>query len=159
MWWGIGAGILVCMAIAIGVAMRRKNGDEVARAIQLFRQRREVLEAKFFELAAATGKPRGLRWVKCDWHPEVDFARDVQTGLLTAFVAVDIHFAAIEGGEMEDVEAVGHFREASAVFHYQDGAWGTGGKTLNNMRPREAVDWLVGQYERVGTPEGLGARG
>jgi hypothetical protein len=50
---------------------------------------------------------------------------------------------------MEDLEAVGHFREASAVFHYQNGTWGTGGKALFNMGPIDAVQRLAGQYEPV----------
>jgi hypothetical protein len=152
MWLWI---LIVCLLLLIAVAAsapwlwRRWRQDENARALRLFKLRREMLEAKFFDLASAGGKPRGLRWTKCDWQEEVRFARDVQTGLLTAFVAVEIHFEAIEGGEMEEVEAVGHFREASAVFHYQRGVWGTGGKALFNMHPADAVARLEGQYTPI----------
>ena len=108
-----------------------------------------MLEAKFFDVAAATGKPRGLRWVDCDWLEEVTYARDRQTGLLTAFVAVNIRFEAIEGGDMEDVAAVGNIRDAAAVFHYERGNWGTGGRALFNMSPGDAIKRLEGQFEPV----------
>src|SRR5436190_24293450 len=98
---------------------------EAERARGDFRRQREVLEAKFFDLAAASGKPRGLRWIDCDWLETVTFARDRQTGLLTAFVAVNISFEAIAGGDMEDVAAVSNIRDAAGVFHYQNGNWGT----------------------------------
>jgi hypothetical protein len=111
-----------------------------------------MLEAKFFDVAAATGKPRGLRWVDCDWLDEVTYARDRQTGLLTAFVAVNIRFEAIEGGDMEDVAAVGNIRDAAAVFHYERGNWGTGGRALFNMSPIDAIKRLQGQFEPVAAP-------
>ena len=119
------------------------------RAVALFRLQREQLEAKFFDLAAGLGKPRDLRWLECDWQNPVTFARDVHTGLLTAFVAVNIHFEAVEGGDMEDVEAVGTVRDAAAVFHYQRGRWGTGGRALFNMNPQDALIRLQGQFEPV----------
>ncbi len=128
-------------------AWRERRETEQARGD--FRRQREMLEAKFFDLAAASGKPRGLRWVDCDWLESVTFARDRQTGLLTAFVAVNIRFEAIEGGDMEDVAAVSNIRDAAAVFHYQHGNWGTGGRALFNMNPEDALDRLQAQFERV----------
>lgn len=140
-------------AVILGLlVLRSMRVNEVERAIRLFRLRREMLEAKFFDLAVVRGVPRGLTWVKCDWKPEVRFARDLQSGLITAFCDVEIYFSAIAGGDMEDVEAVAHFREASAVFHYQQGAWGTGGKALFNMSPSEAIHRLEGQYVALDSP-------
>jgi hypothetical protein len=129
----------------------RRERREAERARRDFRRQREVLEARFFDLAAASGKPRGLRWVNCDWLEAVTFARDRKTGLLTAFVAVNISFEAIEGGDMEDVAAVGNIRDAAAVFHYQNGHWGTGGRALFNMNPADALERLQNQFEPVVT--------
>ena len=67
---------------------------------------RERLEAKFFQLAAASGRPRGLEWTGCDFDDDVVYARDRRSGELCALVAVTIRFEAQEGGGMEDVEAV-----------------------------------------------------
>lgn len=118
--------------------------------MQAFRFQREMLEAKFFDIAATSGKPRGLRWMDCGWGNEVSYARDRETGLLTAFVAVNIYFEAIEGGDMEDVEAVDTVRDAAALFHYQNGRWGTGGRALFNLNPEEALVRLENQFEPVG---------
>jgi hypothetical protein len=123
-----------------------RESDE-RRAIESFRVRREQLEARFFDMARRSGKPRGVKWCECDWQPAVEFARDRNSGLLAAFVAVNIHFEAIEGGDMEDVEAVGKVRDAAAVFHYRHGNWGTGGRALFNMNPATAVTRLEAQYE------------
>jgi hypothetical protein len=145
-------GSVICLLIA-GLAaiplLRRRRRRVLQRAVREFRRQREMLEAKFFDLAAGGGKPRGLRWVECDWQEAVTFARDVRTGLLTAFVSVEVHFEAVEGGDMEGVAAVSTIRDASAVFHYNAGRWGTGGKALFNMNPHEAVERLAGQFERV----------
>lgn len=127
----------------------RRKAAEVREAVRRFRFQREMLEAKFFDLASTLGKPRGLRWLDCEWHDEVRFARDVNSGLLTAFVGVNIRFEAIEGGDMEGVAAVSDIRDAAAVFHYRNGRWGTGGRALFNMDPNEAVVRLQGQFEPV----------
>ena len=127
--------------------LRRRRQAEFLRAVSEFRIRREQLEAKFMTLASSLGKPRGLRWLECDWLPSVAFGRDKQTGLLTAFVSVNIHFEAIEGGDMEDVAAVDTIRDACAMFHYQNGRWGTGGRALFNMHPEAALQRLSNQYQ------------
>ena len=149
-YWIIG-GVAVLAALALGAKplltfLRRR---EAATARKLFKVRREMLEAKFFELASQGGKPRGLIWKECDWQEPVTFARDLESGLLTAFVGVEIHFEAVEGGDMEDVEAVSTIRDAAAVFHYRAGQWGTGGKALFNMNPEDAITRLQGQFEPV----------
>lgn len=151
MWpWMIGggvlAGLLLLAVIAIPLAKAMKD-RETLQALKLFRLRREMLEARFFDLARTQGKPRDLRWLECDWQNPVTFARDKQTGLVTAFVAVNIRFEAIEGGDMEGVAAVGTVRDAVAVFHYRNRVWGTGGRALFNMNPEDALRNLAGQYE------------
>jgi hypothetical protein len=147
---GIGVGLALLAALAIPLArwMRRREARD---GVKVFRLRREMLEARFFDLARTQDKPRGLRWIECDWQPEVTFARDRESGLLTAFVAVNIRFEAVEGGDMEGVAAVGTIREAAAVFHYRHGVWGTGGRALFNMTPHDAVRQLAGQFDPLPT--------
>ena len=141
-------GLLILAVAGVGLfplarAIQRREEREAMRS---FRTQREGLEARFFDMASALGKPRGLRWKNCDWQPSTTFARERETRLLTAFVSVEVSFTAIEGGEMEDVAAVSTVRDASAVFHYQNGQWGTGGKALFNMNPTDAVTRLEGQF-------------
>lgn len=148
------AGIVVLLmaGLAWKPAVTHWRKRDLEFALKDFKLRREFLEAKFFDLASRSGKPRGLVWERCDWHPPVTFARDLETKLLTAFVSLDIYFSALEGGDMEDVEAVGDVRNGSAVFHYARRTWGTGGKVLFNMNPTEVVTRLEGQFTPVTAP-------
>ncbi len=150
MTMGIWAIAVLC---AIGLAWKPVRNwwrkQEAREAIKRFHLQREHLEARFFDMARSQGKPRGLRWLDCDWQSEVTFARDLHSGLLTAFVAVNIYFEAIEGSDMEDVEHVSTVRDAAALFHFQHGRWGTGGRPLFNMNPRDVVARFEGQFESV----------
>ena len=142
----VGAGVIFGIERPL---LRRWRRARCRRAIQQFRFDREHLEAKFFELAARSGKPRGLRWLACDWQNTVRFARDVRNGLLTAFVSVEVRFEAEEGGDLEDVAAVGTVRDACALFHWDGRHWGTGGRALFNMDAHSAIARLEGQYAPV----------
>lgn len=149
---GILTGGLLLLGVFGRPLLTALQNREAARAFELFRGQREQLEAKFFDMASRIGKPRGLRWLACEWQDEVRCGRDRQTGMLTAFVAVNIRFEAIEGGDMEDVEAVGSVRDAAALFHFQGGQWGTGGRALFNLNPADAINRLSDQYEPVQIP-------
>ena len=148
--WIVGGIVVLALVVVLarplaGWVQRR----EAERAIQEFRLSREMLEAKFFEIASQLGKPRDVRWKQCDWQPEVTFARERESGMITAWVSVNVSFEAIEGGDMEEVEHVGLLRDGCALFHYQHGAWGTGGRVVFNMNPREALERFATQYEGV----------
>lgn len=153
MWpWIVGVGGISAALLLAAIPLARWYRRREARdGVKQFRLRREMLEARFFDLARTQDKPRGLRWIECDWQNEVTFARDKESGLLTAFVAVNIRFEAVEGGDMEGVAAVGTIREAAAVFHYRHGVWGTGGRALFNMTPHDAVRQLTGQFDPLPT--------
>ncbi len=130
------------------LAARRKRRLEAAR--RLFHQRREWLEAKFFDLASHSGKPRGLSWTNCDFSDGVTFARERGSGELSAFVAVTISFEAIDGGGMEDVEAVSNLRAATAVFRHQGDQWFTEGRVIMNLEPVEAIERFREALELIG---------
>ena len=151
-------GLVIVVALCFGIWLARRilgplrNSRRQAnteQALRQFRLQREQLEAKFFDLARTSGKPRGLKWLDGDWQSEVMFARACDTGLLTAFVGIHIRFEAIAGGDMEGVAAVDTVRDAAAVFHFQRGRWSTAGRVLMNMNPAEAVTRLSGQFDPV----------
>lgn len=155
-WWlwailGVLLTAFVVFAFTWKSILASVQSREVARAVSGFAVQREQLEAKFFDLAASLGMPRDMRWKEIEWLEGVTYARDTESGLLTAFAAVNLRFEAVEGGDMEDVEAVGMVREAAAIFHFQGGRWGTGGRALFNMNPADAVTRLQGQFESVET--------
>jgi hypothetical protein len=147
-WLILVSGLAILVASAWGgLSLWQRRHIRTAR--EEFDARRQLLSDEFLRAASATGKPRGLRWVACDWNPETAFARDRKTGQLAALVAVTIRFEAVEGGDMEGVEAVGNLRHASAVFFYDRGRWQTAGRALFNLGPAEALAHLHEQYQRL----------
>ena len=105
-----------------------------------FAEQRRELQDRFLAAASATGKPRGLLWKQCDLLPGEVFASDRVSGELYALVGTTVSFEAIPGGDMEDVEAVGNLRSATAVFAHQRGAWTTQGRVVFNLEPHEALE-------------------
>jgi hypothetical protein len=152
MWGAIGAAALLGLAVALAWKPIRSavRAARYERARKDFRRQRERLEAKFFQLAAASGKPKGLRWTNCDFENDVAYARDRHSGELCAFVAVTISFEAIEGGLMEGVEAVGNLRAATAMFRTHREHWTTDGRAIFNLNPTEAIDHYRDELERIG---------
>lgn len=150
LWTGIGVtvAVVVWLVLQARESVRRQRLQDSRFAVRIFRYRREMLEAKFLDLARAHGKPRGLIWSDCEWLPEVSFARDRETGLLTAFVAIRVHFQPELEGE-EDEEVVSWRREATALFHYERGTWGTGGRVLFNLQPHDALERFHRQFDPV----------
>ena len=151
-WWWIAPLVLLGITALVLLGRRlRAFGREVSaeRARELFKLQRERLEAHFHSAAAATGKPRGLRWVDCEWEDEVIFVRERQSGQIAALVGVTIQFEAIPGGDMEGNPNVDNLKNASAVFFFHAGHWHTVGKAVFNKNPDEALDHFQKLYERL----------
>jgi hypothetical protein len=151
-WFVAGSAALsAVVALAVWPQIRAAiRAAEYERARKEFHLQRERLEAKFFQLAAASGKPRGLRWTSCEFDDDVSYARDRRSHALCSFVGVTIAFEAIEGGLMEDVEAVGNLRAATAMFRWQAGRWQTEGRAIFNLNPAEAIAYYRDDLELVG---------
>jgi hypothetical protein len=132
---------------ALGRLFRRR--DDPRAAADLFGRERGRLEQQFFQAAAASGKPRGLRWKAVEWEPGATFARERSTGRLAALVGITIQFEAVAGGDMEGLPAVGNLRSASAVFFFHGGRWHSTGRAVFNLNPEEALAHFGRQYERV----------
>lgn len=115
----------------------------------LFAAQRAQLHDDFFRAAAASGKPRGLRWLGCEWDDATAFARETSTGQFVALVGVTIRFEAIEGGDMEGLPAVANLRNAAAVFFFDGRIWRTAGRAVFNLNPDEAVRHFGKQYEAL----------
>jgi hypothetical protein len=148
LWTGLG-GVAGLLLLALVVWLLWRVGNSVREARVLFELQRPALERRYFEAAARSGKPRGLRWKACEWAPGAEFARERSTGQLAALVPVTIQFEAVEGSDMEGLPAVGNLRNASAVFFFHQGQWHTTGKTVFNLNPDEALNHFRNQYERL----------
>jgi hypothetical protein len=132
--------LLACGWLVWSLVRRTLFSRRVERALRDFVRDRDALQDTFLRAAAATGKPRGLAWTQCDFHDGLLLARDRATGELTGLVGATIGFAAVEGGGMEDVEAVGKLRAATAVLTWKDGHWTTQGRAVFNLEPREVLE-------------------
>jgi len=150
-YWVGGAALITLAALAIAWRPLRALGRDfaAAHAREAFALERERLHDQFLVAANQTGKPRGLRWTDCEFGDGYELARDRDTGQLIALVPVTISFAAIEGGPMEGIEAVGNLRNATAVFTFARGHWTTAGKAVFNLNPDETLTHFKNQYERV----------
>ena len=150
-WLLLAGATLLVFAAALLVRQTRSRAYSARfeRAKKDFHAQREYLEARFIKLAQASGKPRGLAWEECDFDDDVAYARDRQTDGLSALVAVTIRFSAIEGGGMEDVEAVDNLRAATGVFLWRDRRWTTEGRVLFNLNPSEAIRYYEANLEMV----------
>ncbi len=146
---------IVVLAATIGAIfalvwwIRRQQVSSLVHARESFHRRREWLEAEFVTCAEASGKPRGLRWLLCDFDDSVCFARDRRTGRYRALVGVTISFEAIQGGGMEEVEAVGKLRAATVVFRLDGPEWRADGRALFNLNPAEAIKHYQNDLETV----------
>ncbi|MBA63044.1 MAG: hypothetical protein CMJ76_11820 [Planctomycetaceae bacterium] len=111
-----------------------------------FEQTRELLEQSFFHVCSESGRPRGLRWKNCDFEDEILFVVENHSLNLHALVPVIISFEAIEGGPMEDMDAVGNLRVGSALFVHTGENWATRGDVIYNLSPSETYQHYHQNY-------------
>jgi hypothetical protein len=153
LWVVVTVGLAGLSALVVAIILRpirlAREAERLARAQRDFHRQREQLEAKFIDKAAATGKPRGLRWTDVSFDDAIVYARDRRTGMLKALVAVEVSFEAIAGGGMEAVEAVANVRAATAEFLFDGGRWRTEGRVYFNLQPSATVKYLGGDLELV----------
>lgn len=134
----------IVIALAAGVLWRRWRRAQLRAKRQLaaleFAEQLDALESQFLQVASATGMPRGLRWKQCEMGDKRVFAVDRVSGELYALVETTVSFEAIPGGGMEDVEAVGNLRSATAIFVHRQGDWATDGRVVFNLEPAQAAE-------------------
>ena len=145
----LGAAIFMALRAA---RKRRAWRDSMEReaAMESLGARRHELGREFLQAAAKSEKPRGLRWVGCELSGPPLFAQEEPSGRLAALVSVTVSFEAIPGGGMEEVEAVGNLRSATALFFFRDGAWTTDGRVIFNLEPGEALVRLAPALKALG---------
>ena len=134
----------------LGAAWRRAASlRNIAAARAEFSAHRHRLQEDFRAAANVTGKPRGLVWKRCEFQNGLVLARDRATGELLGLVGATISFEAVPGGGMEEVEAVGNLRAATAVLTWTGHDWTTAGRAVFNLEPREVLDRYRDSLEPV----------
>lgn len=145
----VAAVAIMAIALALRPIRAARQSERLALEQRDFHRQREQLEAKFIERASISGKPRGLRWTEVTFDDDVVYARDRHTGRLKALVAIEVSFEAVEGGGMEEVEAVSNVRAATAEFLHDAGRWKTEGRVYFNLAPTATVKYLSSDLELV----------
>ncbi len=96
---------------------------------------------RFFAIASAAGKPRGLRWLSVEPNGEPIFAHDAR-GQMHALLPLIVSFEPIPGSDMEDVPAARIPRPILALFRHEGRTWTTDGRTIFNLTALQAVAML-----------------
>jgi hypothetical protein len=109
------------------------------RARELFRLQHERFGELVVKAAAASGYPRGLRWVACRVTGEALLTRDAETGGIVALAPVVVEFEPEAGTDMAENPAAREPRPATAVFTFHRGTWETGGRVVFNHTPEQAL--------------------
>jgi len=147
--WGVEIAVGVFAAAGVSVALRRwLRRARIRQAHRLFRLQREMLEAKFLDLARMRGVPEGLYWSEIEWDDEVKFVRDRDTGQQAALVGITIYFEReADRSTSDSFDPPPH--DATAVFHYVHGRWMTQGRALLNLDPEAALARFRDKYEPI----------
>ena len=114
LWW-VAVEVLVAV-VAVRWLWNLGRAVQSERARELFRLQHERFEEQLLAAAAATGLPRGLRWVSCSIVGDAVLVRDAADAGIVALVPVVLQFEPIEGSDMEHVAAAHEPRPATAVF-------------------------------------------
>ena len=147
-WWIVDAVIVLGLLYLMRWAWHFAKAVQVERARELFRLQHERFETMLLKAASATGKPRGLTWMKCEIIGNAVLARDASRGLV-ALVPIVLHFEPIEGSDMENLPAAREPRTATAMFTFVRGHWHTDGRVVFNLNPEQALAHFGKQLTRV----------
>jgi hypothetical protein len=110
-----------------------------------FHARREWLEAKFIQLAAARSKVHSPRWVDCTFADDVAYVRHRGSGEISALVAISI--AANDSGNASGT--IG-----TAIFRFDRDHWVTDGRAILNLSPADTIRRLQREYQMIGEEYG-----
>ena len=121
--------------------------DQYTAQQNAFTDNQSNLQERFFSIVSQSGKPKGLIWKSCKFDETTMWVIEKQSANLHALLSTVIHFDAVPGGPMEDVEAVGNARIATAIFFYNGDNWDTGGDVLFNLEPHEVLARHCDDYD------------
>ncbi|MFZ5829576.1 MAG: hypothetical protein ACOY3P_05790 [Planctomycetota bacterium] len=149
-WWVV---LIAGAALAVIAALWRPARSaareaRVAMARRDFRLKREWLEAKFVQRAAARSQSGVVRWSDCEFADDVAYVRNRSTQELSAFVAVTVPVEDVDlGAPTEDL--MGSMRIGTAIFRFDRDHWDTDGRAILNLTPAEAIRFYQSDLERI----------
>ena len=105
----------------------------VDRACDVFRMRREWLEARFVSALERVDPIAHLRWEDAHWLNDIYWVRDRQTRVLLALVGVEFRDKEV-GLHGPNVPS-----RATAVFEFRKGRWHAEGRRLDESNPGDLI--------------------
>ncbi len=141
---------LVAASVVGYISMRKPTPVELLARLE---KDLPELQAEFFDAGENSGRPHGLRWLRCDWEEEYALVRDRISDEVVALAAVVLHLTP-EPGETEAEANPTEPRLGSAVFFHAAGRWQTVGKVVLNLRPGEVAVHYADQYEPLSGSRG-----
>ncbi len=105
------------------------------------------LRGQFLQTAAATGMPRGLKWLTAEPLGEPIFVRDRASKNLLALVPLLVQFEPLPGSDLEDVPQAREPRAITAIMTFMDEKWTASGRAIFNLTPTQVA--AQNRYEPV----------
>jgi len=152
-WWIILATALLgfsAIAIIWRPMLTSWREARLAEACRDFHLQRERLEVKFMILGMVEDRGAEDRWSDCRFDDDVAYARNRDSGELSALVAVTLHLDEPFDPLMIENELGDSSCEATAVFRFDGRHWDTEGRAIFNLTPTEAIHFFERDLEMVG---------
>jgi hypothetical protein len=127
-----------------------------AKARREFHARREWLEAKFIQLAAAQAQSHSPRWNDCTFADDVAYVRHRRTGKISALVAISVAADDPESSIFSGGDAIGNLQLGTAVFRLDRDRWDTDGRAILHLNPVETIRHFQRDYQIIGEEYGPG---
>jgi hypothetical protein len=112
------------------------------RAQESLRLQQQRLEEMVLRQGMASGKPRGLKWRRCQFQGEPIWLHEAEKDQLAVLVPLIIEFDPSGDSEGWEGDMVNEPRQGVILFYFRRGEWETGGRVLFNLSPHQVAQQL-----------------
>ncbi|MCS7021822.1 MAG: hypothetical protein NZ703_12635 [Gemmataceae bacterium] len=112
------------------------------RAYESFRLQRQRLEEMVLQQASSTGKPRGLKWHRCQFVGEPLWLLEGTNRHVAALVPLTIQFEPAGDAEAWEGHPVHEPRHGVVILLFHQGDWTVAGRVLFNISAQQAASQL-----------------
>jgi len=135
------------IGLAVMLVWDAVRKPDFARMIEAYSSIATALRHQFLQTAAASGMPRGLKWLSAESLGEPIFVYDRASREMLALVPLLVQFEPLPGSDLEDVPQAREPRPVTAIMKFTGEAWTTAGRTLFNLNPSQVA--AQNRYELV----------
>ncbi|MEJ5276803.1 MAG: hypothetical protein WHU94_12920 [Thermogemmata sp.] len=113
--------------------------EQAQESLRLQQQR---LEEMVLRQGMASGKPRGLKWRRCQFQGEPLWLHEEEKGQVAVLVPVTVEFETHGETESWEGHPVEEPRRGVVLFFFRRGEWESAGRVLFNLTPQQAAEQL-----------------